>query len=447
MTETELPRYRLLQLGAPNRNGAQRNESFETLDDLVTHHPGANRNARVVDGVPQRVENPRRRSYGVVGGEIQELETARTDEYRVLTDSQVLLVKDFILEDSRLVSGAAGVRDVDVPSPLAGYVGRVDAANGVVDILDRDGGEVIARARHLNPIAVEVGDSVAYGQSLGTQNRQGLPATAGKHVHFEIDTRYYQHYENYLADLTSGRLAIDPARRTQGIEPLPVIGDGTFRIGETSPRIRDLQQVLAAAGYRNARGNPIEVDGVYRLDMQAAVLNFQRDRGLPQSGDIDPATLQLARPPATREVDRPDHMDRGRAPGASLHPLFQQSLAAVQRLDASLGRTSDSESECMSASLACLARENGLERIDHVVLSRQTEAVRQGENVFVVQGRLDDPAHLRAQMKTDVALATPVSESLQRLDQLDRSMAQQLVQQANEQQATQLEAHRRAMSV
>ena len=160
MDENAMPHYRMLQLGAPNANGVQRNVGFETLEGLVTHHPGNNRHAHVVEGVPRSVENARTRSYGVVAGQNQEIETARTDEYRVLPPDQVLLVKDFILEDSSLASGASGVRDVDVPSPLAGYVGRVDARNGVVDILDRQGGEVILRARHLDPIAVQVGETV-----------------------------------------------------------------------------------------------------------------------------------------------------------------------------------------------------------------------------------------------------------------------------------------------
>lgn len=436
MTETELPHYRLLQLGAPNRNGVQGNEPFETLDDLVTHHPGANRNAHLVNGVPQQVENPRRRSYGVVGGEIQEIEVARTDEYRVLTDSQVLLVKDFILEDSRLASGAAGVRDVDVPAPLAGYIGRVDAANGVVDILDRQGGEVIARARHLNPIAVEEGDSIAYGQSLGTQNRQGLPANAGKHVHFEIDTRYYQQYENYVDDLASGRLAIDAGRRTQGIEARAVVDDGVIRIGESSETVRGIQRVLNAEGYRAADNQAISEDGVYRLSMQAAVINYQRAHGLIQTGDLDAATIQRALPrvlppevnqepgaiPRYMNLQGDARPDNG---GRPVDPLLLEAEQAVRRLEGQLGRSYDEHSARMTASAACLARENGFTRIDHVVLSQGTEQVRAGENLFVVEGALDSPAHRLARMRTDEALATPVDQSLAQLQTMSESQQQQ----------------------
>jgi len=448
MTETELPRYRLLQLGAPNRNGAQRNEAFESLDDLVTHHPFANRHAHLVDGAPQRVESPTRRSYGVVGGEIQELETARTDEYRVLTESQVLLVKDFILEDSRLASGAAGVRDVDVPSPLAGYIGRVDAANGVVDILDRKGGEVIARARHLKPIAVQEDDSIAYGQSLGTQHRQGLPATAGKHVHFEIDTRYYQQYENYVADLNSGRLAIDAGRRSQGIEPQAVIDDGVIRVGESSERVRDVQRHLNDLGIRDANGQALPADGIYRLSMQAAVIRFQQGQQLPVTGDLDAATLRAVPRVERREIDRADYVEPGVRPLGAVpeggphstrtgleDPLHMQAKAAVHALDQSMGRAPDEVSDRMTASLALLAKQNGLSRIDRVMLSTDSEHARAGENVFVVQGDPGDPAKRLAYMKTQDAVGIPVERSIAQFHELEQRQPAQSVHAANEQAA------------
>ncbi len=312
MEPVELPRYRVIQLGAPNRNGVQRNEGVTDLDSLVTHHPGANAGAEIVDGVPVNVENPRTRSYAVVGAELQEIETRRTDEYRALGADQVLLIKDFMLEDSRIASGGRGVRNVDVPSPISGYVGRVDARQGLVEILDREGGEVTARVRHMRDIPVSVGDTVEYGQALGTQSNV---ATEAIHVHLEMDTRYYQQYENYIADLTSGRLAIDPERRTQGIEPLPVHNDGTFRIGESGERVRHLQELLAEEGYRGRDGAPVAQDGVYRLEMQPAVLAFQRDHGVAQTGDIDNATLALVPMPPRRELDRPDHNDMRWGPG------------------------------------------------------------------------------------------------------------------------------------
>jgi hypothetical protein len=100
-------------------------------------------------------------------------------------------------------------------------------------------------------------------------------------------------------------------------------------------------------------------------------------------------------------------------------PLLSQAEDAVRRLEKGLGREYDSNSERLAASAACLAKENGLSQIDHVVLSRDTGTVRQGENLFVVQGELNNPAHLRAHMRTDEALARPVEQSLAQLQTLN----------------------------
>ena len=433
MDENAMPHYRMLQLGAPNANGVQRNVGFETLEGLVTHHPGNNRHAHVVEGVPRSVENARTRSYGVVGGEIQEIETARTDEYRVLRPDQVLLVKDFILEDSSLASGASGVRDVDVPSPLAGYVGRVDARNGVVDILDRQGGEVILRARHLDPIAVQVGETVEYGQSLGSQDRTGLPRSAGKHVHFEVDTRYYSLYEHYVRDLAVGALPINPQRRGRGLPTPYVIDDGVVRIGETSDVVRLVQQRLNTAGYRDEAGQPFATDGVYRLAVQPAVIQYQQAHGLPPTGDLDTATLRhlvpSMLPPEVNPVDPQNPrllLKTGERPGlgqSEQAPILEQSRSCIRKLDASLTRDYDDASERMACAVAALALDNGLAGIDHVLLSRQTMSAGAGEYVHVVQGDLKSETPLRAYMRTDVAVNAPTEQSLARLADLLHSQA------------------------
>ncbi|MFC3716327.1 XVIPCD domain-containing protein [Luteimonas soli] len=164
-----------------------------------------------------------------------------------------------------------------------------------------------------------------------------------------------------------------------------------------------------------------------RLERQEKARQFHpldpaRERGISES----PWTLADAGDPsraariAMSDPTRPDHPD---------HHLYLGSRDAVHRLDASLGRAPDRHSGNMIASLACLARRNGLERIDHVVLGGPTKELRPGENVFVVQGRLDDPAHLRAHMKTQLAVDTPAADSLRELQALDQA-AQARTQQA-----------------
>src|SRR3546814_2802760 len=111
------------------------------------------------------------------------------------------------------------------------------------------------------------------------------------------------------------------------------------------------------------------------------------------------------------EPTHPDH---------PAHLLYLGSRDAVHQLGASLSRAPDEHSDNMIASLARLARENGLVRIDHVVLSGQAERLWPGENVFVVQCRLDDPAHVRAHMKTQIAVDTPAACSSRELTEFDQ---------------------------
>lgn len=103
--------------------------------------------------------------------------------------------------------------------------------------------------------------------------------------------------------------------------------------------------------------------------------------------------------------------------------LHQQALAGVHALDASLGRASDESSQRMAASLTQLARTQGLDRIDHVVLGLPTGQSPRPENIFVVQGALDDPGHLRARINIEATLQQPVAESLRQIHQLDRQLA------------------------
>lgn len=143
--------------------------------------------------------------------------------------------------------------------------------------------------------------------------------------------------------------------------------------------------------------------------------------GVPMQGGAD----------TRRERDMPDHTDRGAMPrtraDAALpeaHPLLRQSQDAVQRLDARLGHAHSPASDCMSASVACLAKSHGLGRVDHVVLSGATSTEGPGARVIVVEGELTDPARRFAHMPTDAAVRTPVSESLQRLAQMEQAQPQ-----------------------
>ncbi len=108
--------------------------------------------------------------------------------------------------------------------------------------------------------------------------------------------------------------------------------------------------------------------------------------------------------------------------------LGEQVSKGVATLDARHGRTPDEASERMCGSLFCLAKDSGLSRVDHVLLSGPNAEGHTGTNVFVVQGEPSDPAHLRASMPTATAAQTPVHESMaqaERLTQTQQQVAQQ----------------------
>jgi len=95
--------------------------------------------------------------------------------------------------------------------------------------------------------------------------------------------------------------------------------------------------------------------------------------------------------------------------------LNQQIRQGVAALDAQHGRPFDQTSERLTASLTVLAREQGLQQVDHVLVSNATANQPAGHNIFVVQGDPANPAHLRAMMPTAVAAQTPVEQSMQAL--------------------------------
>lgn len=149
-----------------------------------------------------------------------------------------------------------------------------------------------------------------------------------------------------------------------------------------------------------------------------------------------PTVRTVAVESSTHHPDQPNHPD---------HALYRQIRTGIEQLDSRNNRAWDEISERMTASLVVLAKKNGLERVDHVLLSEQRENLQKGENVFLVQGQLTDPAHTRATMKTNDAISTPDADSYRNLEALNQQRAQEQVRQpAMEQQQ---EPQRRTMTM
>lgn len=87
------------------------------------------------------------------------------------------------------------------------------------------------------------------------------------------------------------------------------------------------------------------------------------------------------------------------------HPLYQQTRDAVHRLDAEHHRTPDQHSDNLAASLVVAARRDGMQAINHVVLSN--DAAR----TFAVQGELNSSFKQITHVETVQASNTSIEQS------------------------------------
>src|SRR3546814_1060201 len=55
--------YRIEQIVRPRNNGAQYNEEVASMEGLVPHHPGGNRNSCMQEGANMQAETHARRSH------------------------------------------------------------------------------------------------------------------------------------------------------------------------------------------------------------------------------------------------------------------------------------------------------------------------------------------------------------------------------------------------
>ncbi|MCM2525952.1 hypothetical protein NDN64_15450 [Stenotrophomonas maltophilia] len=173
---------------------------------------------------------------------------------------------------------------------------------------------------------------------------------------------------------------------------------------------------------------------------------------LAPSDDLQPVTAAVTVPaeptiapslgpaaPAPDEASGPNRaLQDPTQPGHPDHALYQQIRDGVEALDAKHGRSFDEVSERMTASLLVLAKDNDLDRVDHVLVSNATREHPAGHTLFVVQGEPSNPAHQRAAMPTELAAQTSVEESLQQFDSVSReahqrALANQMDQQLEDQ--------------
>ncbi|NIK52915.1 XVIPCD domain-containing protein [Xanthomonas arboricola] len=112
----------------------------------------------------------------------------------------------------------------------------------------------------------------------------------------------------------------------------------------------------------------------------------------------------------------------GQAQGAGSQ-LFNDAVVRLDGQRERLGLRDDTAFLNTAASVAARASSNGLQRIDHLVPNRD------GDSLIAVQGRMDDPAHLRSHVQTASAANEPAHGNVDQLQQHNQQQSQQSTQQ------------------
>lgn len=126
--------------------------------------------------------------------------------------------------------------------------------------------------------------------------------------------------------------------------------------------------------------------------------------------------------PAKREAEKHQRshtslrMDDASHPG---NPLFTDAQRGVYAQDTRVGRTPDQFSDQLAGSLAAQMHAAGGKRIDSVVMSNDAS------NTFAVQGNQNDPAHLRVNVDTMLAMNTPLEQSSRKVEEQAASQRQE----------------------
>lgn len=367
-----MSRYRIVE------SVGSRVERVRDYDDLEIHHPS------------HRGREPGR-TYADVNGNREEVLRERS------RSGQHLVSKDFVLQDADRPGGR-----VRVPAPVEGVIGRIDVANGRVDIYDRDGGELLTRIRHmdLRGSALEVGDRVRYGQLLGWQSGfgGGRPDRYGVHVHMDFNAAHLDRFDRYLRDMDQGVLRPDglpkgvERRASEPIMPRRPRSNAVLEEGSEGEQVEQLQRALARLGYHDASGRALAADGDFGKRTREAVEAFQRERGLDVDGRVGRDTLAELAKATAQGVSEPSH---------PRHALYRQALDAISHLERTHGLPAGPHSERIAGAMcACAARE-GLMRIDRIELSHDRSLVRAVE----VSGVRDEPGLNRSTQPVSTVVA------------------------------------------
>lgn len=170
--------------------------------------------------------------------------------------------------------------------------------------------------------------------------------------------------------------------------------------------VRALQDQLSALGYTDPHNHPLKIDGDFGPNTTHAVRAFQQAHGLHVDGivgrDTREALARAERTPLLSEAMHPHHA------------LFDQARQGLRQLPPGSFHN-DRELNNLAAALALKARENGVTRIDHVLMNTR------GDGVCAVQGNPLDPARHVVLVDKAQAAAQTVAHSTELMAAQDSS--------------------------
>ena len=208
-----------------------------------------------------------------------------------------------------------------------------------------------------------------------------LRAFGDRPEHFAFDTQY-RDVRNNCVDFTWAALNHAGIRRQGHIDALPPIG---IDVRIPLPTTADGKSALRPTQ------NITDVKSI-TAPIQGSPLNREHTNPMP----VRNIKQWLMSEPA---LDNPTH------PG---HTMYQQAYVGVTKLNAQYQVPPSNRDKNFAASLAVTAKAQGLDRIDHVLLSPDSS------HAFAVQGELTSPHDMNRQiasLPTMEALNTPLPQS------------------------------------
>ncbi len=224
-------------------------ERVNNYRDLEKHHPSSGREPG--------------RDYRTIDGELEEVRVNNRPEPHVK--------KDFIIDPPT------------IPAPASGTIRALNDAWNTVQIVGDDG-RVLAQSLHMaRGSQPPDGSRIEYGQTMGRMGDVGSPGSI--HAHVEAPAAVF---ERYINDITSGRIQSNGAAVSNNVDPM---ADGVLKHGERGDAVKALQVALNSAGIRDAQGQPLPTTGYYGDMTEAAVRQYQTQRGLEVDGKAGNDTL------------------------------------------------------------------------------------------------------------------------------------------------------------